>query len=296
MERVHGGDAGRTARAGDAVLAGRVARAGDSSVAPTMALRLDDVGAASKQHEVYGVTRIPIGRRALPFPGNFLFLKYLPPIKRWGPYPELTAAQWVDVLTALSDAGAGLTVAVTAGWVERDGRIVPFPVKFPDAARVLREGVERGVLEIANHGYTHCVTADGLFRPRLFSGNRPWHREFFDWLPEEVHREHVRAAQDILAGWFGVAVETLVPPGNVLSPKTVTVAAEAGIRFISRAGGAPAGAADGITFVDDTRVLVFHDRDLVKRGPAYLERLLHTHRGTRFVSVRALGRLQTAVP
>ena len=30
-----------------------------------MALRLDDVGAASKQHEVYGITRIPFGPIAL---------------------------------------------------------------------------------------------------------------------------------------------------------------------------------------------------------------------------------------
>lgn len=262
--------------------------------APTMALRLDDVGAASKQHEVYGITRIPVGRLALPFPGNFLFLKYLPPIKRWGPYPELTAGEWVDVLATLAAAGAELTVAVTAGWVERDGRVVPFPVKFPDAARVLREGVERGLLEIANHGYTHCVTADRLFRPRLFSGNRPWHREFFDWLPEEVHREHLRAAQDILGAWFGVPIETLVPPGNVLSPKTVAAAAAAGIRFVSRAGGRPAGAAEGITFVDDARVVAFHDRDLVTDGLAYLRRLLAAHAGKRLVSVRALGRLQAA--
>ena len=264
------------------------------AVAPMIALRLDDVGAASKQHEVYGITRIPVGRLALPFPGNFLFLKYLPPIKRWGPYPELTAAQWVDVLAALTGAGATQTVAVTAGWVEHDGRIVPFPVKFPDAARVLREGVERGLLEIANHGYTHCVTADGLFRPRLFSGNRPWHREFFDWLPEEVHRAHLHAAQDILGTWFGVPIETLVPPGNVLSPKTVTAAAAAGIRFISRLGGAPAGAVDGITFVDDARVLAFHDRDLVKGGLAYLRRLLDGRAGQRFVRLCELGRFQAA--
>jgi Polysaccharide deacetylase len=259
-----------------------------------IALRLDDVGAASKQHEVYGITRIRVGRMKLPFPGNFLFLKYLPPIKRWGPYPELTAAQWVQVLEALSGAGAQLTVAVTAGWVERDGRVVPFPVKFPDAARVLREGVDRGVLEIANHGYTHCVTDDGLFLPRLFSGNRPWHREFFDWLPEEVHREHLRAAQGILGEWLGAPVETLVPPGNVLSAKTVTAAAAAGIRFISCHGAPPAGVAEGITFVDGARVLAFHDRDLVKGGLVYLRRLLAARAGARCVSVRALGRLQAA--
>ena len=244
-----------------------------------IALRLDDVGAASKQHEVYGITRIPLGPVALPFPGNLLFLKYLPPIKRWAPYPELTGAQWTDVLGALSAARAKLTVAVTAGWVERDGRILPFPVKFPEAARVLREGVEAGLLEIANHGYTHCVMEDGLFRPRLFSGNRPWHREFYDWLPEEVHRAHLRAAQDILGSWFRVPIETLVPPGNVLSAKTVAAAATVGIRYVSRLGRAPADAPAGVTFVDDTRVLAFHDRDIVRGGLEYLRRLLAA-RGT----------------
>jgi peptidoglycan/xylan/chitin deacetylase (PgdA/CDA1 family) len=261
-------------------------------VGEAVALRLDDVGAASKAHEVYGLTRVRVGPLALPFPGNLLFLKYVPPIKRWGPYPELTAAQWEAILAALGEAGAKLTVGVTAGWVERDGRVVPFPEKFPDAARVLRRGLERGLLEIANHGYTHCVLEDGLFRPRLFSGNRPYHREFYDWLPDPVHEEHLRAAQDILGSWFGVPIETLVPPGNVLSVKTVAAAGSVGIRFISRAGGAPAGEAAGITFVDDSRVLAFHDRDIVTGGLAYLQRQLDGRRGARFVTVAELGRLQ----
>jgi len=261
-------------------------------VTDTVALRLDDVGAASKQHEVYGVTRIPLGPLQLPFPGNLLFLKYLPPIKRWAPYPELTAAQWEAILVALADGGARLTVAVTAGWVERDGRVSPFPAKFPAQARALREGVARRLVEIANHGYTHCVMEGGLFRPRLFSGNRPYHREFYDWLPEEIHREHLRAAQDILGSWFGVPIETLVPPGNVLSPKTVAAARSVGIRFISRLGGAPPGSADGITFVDDSRVLAFHDRDIVRGGVGYLRRQLDAHRGASFVTVRDLGALQ----
>ena len=259
-----------------------------------VALRLDDVGAASKQHEVYGVTRIPVGPFALPFPGNLLFLKYLPPIKRWAPYPELTAAQWEEILTTLSEAGARLTVAVTAGWVERDGRIVPFPTKFPDQARALRDGVEGKLVEIANHGYTHCLMEEGLFRPRLFSGNRPYHREFYEWLPEEVHREHLRAAQDILGSWFGVPIETFVPPGNVMSAKTVTAAASVGIRFISRLGGAPRGDAGGMVFVDGPRVLGFHDRDLVRRGIGYLRQQLASRPEARFVTVSELGRLQAA--
>ena len=50
--------------------------------ATTVALRMDDVGAASKRHEVYGVTRLRLGGLRVPFPGNLLFLKYLPPVKR----------------------------------------------------------------------------------------------------------------------------------------------------------------------------------------------------------------------
>jgi peptidoglycan/xylan/chitin deacetylase (PgdA/CDA1 family) len=259
-----------------------------------VALRLDDVGAASKRHEVYGVTRIRIGRLAVPFPGNLLFLKYLPPIKRWGPYPELSAAHWEAILGELATAGARLTVAVTAGWVERDGRIVPFPEKFPAQADALRRGVDRGLIEVANHGYTHCVVEDGLFRPRLFSGNRPFHREFYDWLPDEVHLEHLSRAQDILAGWLGAAPCTLVPPGNIFSAKTAAAAAKVGLRYISCLAAPAALAGDGITYVDDARVLAFHDRDIALRGPRHLAELLRSRPGARFVTVADLGRRQEA--
>ena len=101
--------------------------------ATPLMLRMDDVGAASKRHEVYGLTRIAVRRTRIPFPGNFLWLKYLPPIKRWGPYRELTAPEWQSILEALAAARARMTVAVTAAWVEDDGRLTPFPAKFPDA-------------------------------------------------------------------------------------------------------------------------------------------------------------------
>lgn len=260
-----------------------------------IALRLDDVGAASKQHEVYGLTRIPLGRWAVPFPGNFLFFKYLPPIKRWGPYRELQAAEWEAILGILEGVGTRMTVAITAGWVELDGRVVPYPAKFPEQAAVIRQGLTRGLVEVANHGYTHCLLQDGLFRPRLFSGNRQYHREFYDWLPEEVHREHLRRSQEILQGYFGAPVETFVPPGNLFSAKTVAAAAAAGIRYISCLGAAGWGRAPGVTFVDDTRVVAFHDRDLVLHGPGFLRGLLGSRSGTRFMTVRELAQRQEAL-
>lgn len=242
--------------------------------AATVALRMDDVGAASKRHEVYGVTRLRLGGLRVPFPGNLLFLKYLPPIKRWGPYRELEAADWEAVLERLERAGSRMTVGVTAGWVEADGSIVPYPLKFPEASRALRGGVERGLLEVANHGYTHCVLQGRRFRPRLFSGNRGEHREFYDWLPDDVHRQHLRISQEILQNFLGRAVLTLVPPGNVLSRKTLVAAAEAGIRIVSCLGATRWAPFPGLTLVDDARVLAFHDRDVVLGGAAWLERLL----------------------
>jgi len=258
------------------------------------ALRLDDVGAASKQNEVYGITRIRLGPLRVPFPGNFLFLKYLPPIKRWGPYPEMSATQWEWVLGALESIGARMTVGVTAGWVEADGRVTPFPRKAPEAAAAIRAGVDRGVLEVANHGYTHCVLQDRLYRPRLFAGNRTYHREFHDWVSEEIHREHVVRAQGILQGFFGVPVLTFVPPGNVFSKATLAAAAAAGLRYVSCLDPGRWGTVEGITFVDDGDVVSLHDRDIVKH-PGAFARLLRERVDAPFVTVREIGeRLEAA--
>ncbi len=254
-----------------------------------VALRLDDVGAASKRHEVYGLTRVRLGPWQVPFPGNFLFLKYLPPIKRWGPYRELTAAEWETILASLQASGSRMTVGITAGWVEDDGGVVPFPLKFPDEARMLREGVARGLVEVANHGYTHCVLQDRLFRSRMFSGNRQYHREFYDWLPEEIHREHLAHAQEILGEFFGTPVLTLIPPGNVFSKKTLAAAAEVGLRYVSCLDAIRWGPFGRLVFVDEARVATVHDRDLVLGGMAPLGRLLRERQAAPFVTVREIG-------
>ncbi len=261
-----------------------------------VALRLDDVGAASKRHEVYGVTRLRVGAAALPFPGNFLFLKYVPPIKRWGPYRELSAGEWERALEALATVGARMTVAVTAGWVGEDGAVTPFPRKFPAAASVLREGVRRGLLEVANHGYTHCVLRDGRFRPRLFAGNRAAHREFYDWLPPETHRAHLARAQDILQAYFDQPVVTFVPPGNVFARATLEAALEAGIRYVSCLEPGRLGPVGGLTWVTGADVLALHDRDLVLGGVDALRRALDGGGAPR-VTVREVGaRLAGSAP
>ena len=253
-----------------------------------VALRLDDVGASSKRFEVYGRTRLPFGGWQLPFPGNFLFLKYLPPIKRWGPYGELTAQAWEQILLLLEATGARMTVAITAGWVERDGRVVPYPRKFPDAAALLSQAVRQGLVEPANHGWTHCVLKDRLFRPRAFRGNRPWHREFVDWVPASVHREHLARAQATLEDHFGVRVLTFVPPGNAFTRETVEAARDVGLCYLSSRDAARWGPAEGMVFVDDACVRVLHDRELVLAGPTALAAVLREVPGP-FRTGRALA-------
>lgn len=250
-------------------------------------LRMDDVGAASKRHEVYGVTRLPLGPLRIPFPGNVLWLKYLPPFKRWGPYRELGAGDWRQILAMLSEAGARLTVGVTAAWVEDDGTLTPFPTKFPDVTEVLREGVRARLLEIANHGLTHCLLTAGAFRPKAFRGNRPFHREFYDFIPPEVQDRHIARAQDVLSNAFRTPVVTFVPPGNLLQPVTVEIARRHGIRFLSYR--APSRTDGVLPVVGDDAGVAFHDREVVLHGIGWLRAALDTLRGRPVLFVRELG-------
>jgi peptidoglycan/xylan/chitin deacetylase (PgdA/CDA1 family) len=191
----------------------------------------------------------------IPFPGNWLWLKYLPPIKRWGPYRELSPDEWHGVLEALAAAGARMTVAITAAWVEADGTLTPFPKKFPEAARVIRDGVAAGLLEVANHGLTHCLLTDRAFRPRLFKGNRRYHREFYDFVPPEEQEANIVRAQAILSESFVCPIVTLVPPGNLLQPATAEIARRHGVRYLSY--GAPTSRGGVLPVVGNECGLVF---------------------------------------
>lgn len=230
----------------------------------TTFFRMDDVGASTKQFEVY--SRLPFG--------NILWLKYARPFRAWGPYRELTADEWERILTLLRSYDARLTVGITASWVEQDNSLTPFPQKFPDEAEAISHGVKEGLLEIASHGLTHCVV--GQHRPRLLSSNRKWHREFWPWVPTAVHQDHLRQSRDILESFFGVKLVTFIPPGNVWTADTERLASALGFLFLaSNEQKAPTGkSSNGMTYVGDDHGVVFHDRELVLDGLSWLEQRL----------------------
>lgn len=242
------------------------------------ALRMDDVGAASKIYNQYGKVNWEVLGKNLPLTpfANWLFFKRTKPFKRWAPYRELIAMEWDSLLSLLRKHNVKLTVGITASWVEPDGSLVPFPKKFPEEASKLKEAVEEGLLEIAHHGLTHCVLRDNLYRPKWFSSNRTYHREFYQWLPEEVHQKHIFEAMDILTSYFKVNIVTFVPPGSVWCEATEKYAFQAGLKFLnSSEAKAPTGReSSGLVYIGNKNVIDFHDKDVIERGISWLEHKL----------------------
>lgn len=244
-----------------------------------IAFRIDDIGASTKVYEQYSKRWMGLG--------NFLFLKRMPYFRAWGPYDEMQKSQWHEVFRVLKKYNGKLTVAVTAAWVESDGSLTPYPQKWPEAFSTLKLGVEQGLIEIACHGLTHCVLQNKAFLPKLFSSNRTFHREFWDWLPDEVHENHIKRAKKILDDAFGVNVTTLVPPGNVFSEKTIRAAKLSGFRLINCMTNNSK--KNGLLIQDNENVLAFHDRELVLYGVSWLEDRLKAHSGKEFIFVKDLG-------
>lgn len=258
----------------------------DDGLSP-LALRIDDIGAASKRYEIYSNWLWHKAR--LGIDANWLFLKYLPQFRAWGPYRELTAREWLVVYRMLEAQRASLTVAITAAWPRSEKELIPFPERFPEESSCLREGAEQGLIEIANHGLCHCVLEDNAFKPKWFTGNRRYHREFWDWVPLRVQEDHIRRAQDILQSWFRVPVQTFVPPGNVFTTATIEIASRYGLRYLSCT--APPPEAVPMTVVTGDSVDAFHDRDLVLNGVGWLRERLAAHTGRRLCTVRELARI-----
>ncbi len=224
-----------------------------------IALRIDDIGASSKQFEVYS--------KKFKGLGNIFFFKYLPWFRAWGPYREMTTNHWRGVLETLREFEAKLTVGVTAGWIEKDSMVVPYPKKYPKQAAILKKGLEEGLIEIANHGLTHCVVGKHL--PRLLRSNRKYHREFWDWVPVEVHFDHIQQSQKILQEYFETKVTTLVPPGNVYSEATIEAASQFGINLINCH--TTSCTKNGMRILGEENVFAFHDRELVLNGIDWLK-------------------------
>jgi len=238
-------------------------------------LRMDDVGASTKHFEVYSKK---------PF-GNFLFFKYLPFFRAWPKYDELSASQWEEIIELLIKTRAKLTLGLTTTWVNKDSSLTSFPEKFPKQAEILKQAHKDEIVEIANHGLTHCVVGKHL--PKLFSSNRKYHREFWDWISREVHFDHIEKSQIILEDWLGTAPSSFIPPGNVYSQDTLDALYNNSIRLINSSVN-PKSMNCSINYVNEDKVDAFHDKELSLMGIDWLASKIESHKDKQFKLLREL--------
>jgi hypothetical protein len=221
--------------------------------------RMDDVGASTKKFEIYSKK---------PF-GNFLFLKRMPYFKAWGPYNELSTDNWKDIFNFIGENNYKLSLAITAAWVDEKNNLIPFYEKFPDQAKVICEFLKKGILEINNHGLTHCVV--GKHNPRLFSSNRKYHREFWEWVPYKTQYFNLSKSSEIFKKWLGYSPNILVPPGNVYSNHTIKICEALNFKIINSSR--ILDIKTNVRILNNDNVFAFHDRDIVLNGSAWLKKI-----------------------
>ena len=237
--------------------------------------RMDDVGASTKLYNVYSNYKI----------GNFLFLKYLKLFKRWGPYAELTSEQWEQIINILKKKNFKLTVALTACWVNSKNEKIPFPEKFPKQAKIIKQAFKENIIEIANHGLTHCVVGKHL--PKFFTSVRKYHREFWNWIPESVQNMHIDSSKKILYEWLGENIYIFVPPGNVYCDTTLKVLKKNNFKIINSTKIIKNNFSD-LRIIDEKNVFSFHDRDIAIHGLNWLENKIDSFNSCKSTFLRNL--------
>ena len=81
-------------------------------------------------------------------------------------------------------------------------------------------------------------------------------------------------AQEILENWLGNPVSILAPPGNDYSFKTVRACEDTNIKYIhSSRNFVPEDSS--IIFLDSSKCVCFHDREVKLYGKKYIQKLLN---------------------
>lgn len=240
------------------LLADRLGAVVVPDVRGTLVLRLDDPGAAVKQH-----------------------------LSSWAHAP-MTEADWTALWNAMEGFGR-VSVFCCPGYVQDDGAVVDSRSVLPDEWRALDEGVAMGLADLECHGYTHMHPDSSAWAA---SADRcddvRWFREL--WPPHLADEPSVREQENRLRAWqaaVGLPGTSLVAPGEEWGVNTLAAAQRAGFRlfnswgvcFLDRAvptwttgiGSPYVDEADPSWFADCLpQVGYWHDRDMVVNGPEWI--------------------------
>lgn len=88
---------------------------------------------------------------------------------------------------------------------------------------LLKQCQQEGLIEIAQHGYTH--ETNYLNRQRFRESE-------FQGLPYEEQHKRITQGKHLLEQWFGVSINTLIMPWNRYDAETVWAAETAGIKIL----------------------------------------------------------------
>jgi len=224
--------------------------------------RLDDVGASTKYYERYSKNII----------GNIGFLKNRRFLGAWGPYKELNIKEYDYLINALKSNKKRMAIAITANWVDSKNRLLPFHLKFPEQAKLLKKADQSGLITVVNHGLTHSVV--GMHMPKPFQSNRIFHRDFVDWLPEFMHRKIIHQSQETLENWLEREVNILAPPGNQYSLKTIKACNDTNIKYIhSSLNLIPSNSK--LVHLTLNKCRCFHDREIKLYGNKFIDSLFY---------------------
>lgn len=223
-----------------------------------LVLRLDDPGAAVKDH-----------------------------LRSWR-HARLDRAGWQALWQALHGFGR-VSIFCCPGYVCADGTVVDSRTQLPDEWACLDDGVSRGLADLECHGFTHLHpdSAAWAAAPDRYDDER-WFREM--WPPHVPEEPSVEEQAQRLRSWqraTGLTGTTLVAPGEEWGLNTLAAARSCGFRFVNSWGicfldrdvptwtqgiGSPyLDTADRSWFTDGLpQVGYWHDRDMAVNGPGWI--------------------------
>ncbi len=240
-------------------------------------IRIDDIGASAKYYNRHIKFRINFGGMTVPLHRIFNIgpVKTCRFLKGWAVYDEMKPEEWDEIFKVFDEFSQIPIIAVTACWVDAKSNLIPFPEKFIEEAGYLKSKLKQRKIIIANHGLTHCVL--GKQKSGFWGSNQFYWREFYPFLDETIHTEHILKSQEILEGFFEESVTIFVPPGNIWCQSTYKALLKTNIKLVlaGRYMCDTREVMEGMKFINDkSGLLNIHDRELKLFGPDWLREKL----------------------